>query len=71
MRQGNMPSAKGVLGGPARRASQTKRLVSEMGPAVIPSGGEEVRARYSENRRRDARVVDIVAEGECLEAPRR
>ena len=32
---------------------------SETGPAVMPSGGEEVRARYSEKRRREATEVAI------------
>ena len=34
---------------------------SETGPAVMPSGGDEVRARYSEKRRRDA--TEVGAEG--------
>ena len=33
---------------------------SEMGPALMPSGGEEVRARYSEKRRREATVEAIL-----------
>lgn len=37
------------------RASQRKMSSSDTGPAVMPSGGEEVRVRYSWNRRRDAR----------------
>ena len=32
---------------------------SETGPAVMPSGGEEVSARYSEKRRREATEVAI------------
>ena len=48
-----------MLGGPERRAVQWKRSSSEVGPAVMPMGGERVRARYSENRRREASVDDI------------
>lgn len=47
--------------GPAIRASQTRRLFSEMGPAVMPSGGEEVRSLYSWKRRLVARVDVIFA----------
>lgn len=46
--------------GPAIRASQRKRLDSEMGPAVIPSGGEEVRFLYSWKRRLEAMVEAMV-----------
>lgn len=49
--------------GPAMRASQTKRLDSEMGPAVMPSGGEEVRSLYSWKRRLVARVDVILVVG--------
>lgn len=41
-------------GGPAMRASHRSRLDSEIGPAVIPSGGEEVRFLYSWNNRLEA-----------------
>ncbi len=44
---GKRPPAYGVDGGPATRASHSRRLDSEMGPAVMPSGGEEVRVLYS------------------------
>lgn len=47
-------------GGPAIRASQRKRLDSEMGPAVMPSGGEEVRFLYSWKRRLEAMVEAMV-----------
>lgn len=47
-------------GGPAIRASQIRRLDSEIGPAVIPSGGEEVRSLYSWKRRLEARVEAII-----------
>lgn len=43
------------------RASQTRILDSEMGPAVMPSGGEEVRSLYSWKRRFVARV-DVIFE---------
>ena len=39
---------------------------SETGPAVMPSGGEEVRARYSEKRRREATEVAIYGGAGCL-----
>lgn len=39
-----------------------KMSSSEMGPAVMPSGGEEVRVRYSWKRRLDA-IDDAIVEG--------
>ena len=51
-----MPPSKGVPSGPWIRASQRKMSSSETGPAVMPSGGEEVRSLYSWKRRRDAIV---------------
>lgn len=51
---GNSPPAYGVEGGPAMRASHKSRLDSEIGPAVMPSGGEEVRFLYSWNNRLEA-----------------
>ena len=39
-----------------------KRSSSEMGPAVIPSGGSRVRSRYSAKSRLVA-VVDAILEG--------
>ena len=41
------------------RASQTKMSSSEMGPAVMPSGGEEAKVLYSWNRRREAMLEAI------------
>lgn len=55
-----MPPSKGVPSGPWMRASQRKMSSSETGPAVIPSGGEEVRSLYSWKRRRDAIVEAMV-----------
>lgn len=49
-----MPPSKGVPSGPWISASQRKMSSSETGPAVMPSGGEEVRSLYSWKRRRDA-----------------
>ena len=54
-----MPPSKGVPSGPWMRASQRKMSSSEMGPAVMPSGGAEARFLYSEKRRRDATVDAI------------
>ena len=49
-----MPPSKGVPSGPWMRASQRKMSSSETGPAVMPSGGLEVRFLYSRKRRREA-----------------
>lgn len=57
-----MPPSKGVPSGPWIRASQRKMSSSETGPAVIPSGGEEVRVLYSWKRRLEAMEDAIVAE---------
>lgn len=57
-----MPPSKGVPSGPWIRASQRKMSSSETGPAVMPSGGEEVRSLYSWKRRRDA-IVDAMVDG--------
>ena len=54
-----MPPSKGVPSGPWISASQRKMSSSETGPAVMPSGGEEVRSLYSWKRRRDA-IVDAM-----------
>lgn len=52
-----------MCGGPAISASHSNRLDSEMGPAVMPSGGELVRVLYSWNRRLEAMVVAMVEKG--------
>ena len=57
-----MPPSKGVPSGPWISASQRKMSSSETGPAVMPSGGEEVRSLYSWKRRRDA-IVDAMPGG--------
>ena len=49
-----MPPSKGVPSGPWMSASQRKMSSSETGPAVMPSGGLEVRFLYSRKRRREA-----------------
>lgn len=49
---GKTPPSKGVPSGPWMRHSQCSRSSSETGPAVMPSGGLLVRARYSWRRRR-------------------
>ena len=43
------------------RASQRKMSSSEMGPAVMPSGGAEARVLYSWKRRREAMLEAIFA----------
>lgn len=50
-------------GGPAIRASHNSRLDSEIGPAVMPSGGEEVRFLYSWNNRFEAIEEAIFPQG--------
>ena len=54
-----LPPSKGVPSGPWISASQYSRSSSETGPAVMPSGGLLVRARYSWRRRRCAVEVAI------------
>lgn len=58
-----MPPSKGVPSGPWIRASQRKMSSSEMGPAVMPSGGLEVRFLYSWKRRREAMEDAMVVAG--------
>lgn len=53
-----MPPSNGVPSGPWISASQYNMSSSETGPAVMPSGGLLVRARYSWRRRRWA--VDAI-----------
>lgn len=48
------------------RASHSSRLDSEIGPAVIPSGGEEVRFLYSWNNRLEA-IEEAIFASERLE----
>lgn len=50
------------------RASQRKMSSSDTGPAVMPSGGEEVRVRYSWNRRREAREDAMIGDLRALSA---
>lgn len=51
---GKTPPSKGVPSGPWMRHSQCSRSSSLTGPAVMPSGGLLVSARYSWSRRRCA-----------------
>ena len=61
-----MPPSKGVPSGPWIRASQRKMSSSLTGPAVMPSGGEEVRFLYSWKSRREA-SVDAIGRGWGME----